>query len=75
MRTKPTRAVRMYYRWKAQLDRVGDKQLDKENRRIGKLYYDGKISRVTRECMHRTAKERLAYMAGATAPGADHVNH
>lgn len=63
--SKPSRQERMNARFSAQTKRVGANEHKSEIARIRRLYYEGRISRVTRETMERDAIQRLAYRHAA----------
>jgi len=55
-----------------QMNSVSHKQIEKEEKRIQRLYYDDRISAYTRAALHSTIAHRLAYISGPPARNHDH---
>lgn len=53
----------MQKRFSSHLARVSDKAMDREFKRIDRLYADAKISHFTARSMRQTAPIRLAWLA------------
>jgi len=62
----------MYILLSRQMNSVSNKQIEKEERRIQRLYYDERISAYTRTALRSTIAHRLAYISGPPARNSDH---
>lgn len=68
---KPTRFRRMAQRYGQQIKLVGRKAIEDEEARIRRLYYEERISGVTREHMQSTIVLRLAAARGFVTGAAE----